>query len=221
MSKNSRFKARTSDGDGNNLSMSLIYNEASSSSSSSPPTGNVPPVKTGLASKPAGLNGNSLTPVRGDPNLDESYGYDFVIIVPNPEHKDYKKANFVPDSTLEDIVERLQLGGLQTYVYKAADCEEFIIKIRIPLERLKEYAEQIEYDMKVDEFYLDEKIDCYGKKIAYNPGVNNYSKTKQHNQITVVYHLQPFQSFFRTNTFMRILKQVSCADIVSTALYSC
>jgi hypothetical protein len=193
-SKASRFKAKqtqaaNADREGS-LSMSLIYNEASSSSPTSPTPllstagskRSAAAASSAASSQPISSARNGTPPLssggsgRGAPtenkDTDESYGYDFVIIVPNPEHKDYQAANFVPEFTLEDIVERLHIGKLQTYVFKAADNEEFVIKIRIPLARLKEFAEEIEFDMKVDEYYLDEKVDCRGKKIANNPGMD-------------------------------------------------
>ena len=99
----------------------------------------------------------------------EGYQFDFALILPNPEHPDCKDKGFSPDLSLEEIVERLHIGGLQTYVYRAVDDEEFIVKCRVPLRRLKRFAEDIEFDMKLDEKYLEDVVDNRKNKIAHDP----------------------------------------------------
>jgi hypothetical protein len=83
----------------------------------------------------------------------EGYGYDLVILVPNPADCRAKGLP-PPPMSVEEFHERLRLGGLDVYAYYTADSEFIVLKIRAKLNRLKEYAEETEFWMQLDEKWL-------------------------------------------------------------------
>lgn len=99
----------------------------------------------------------------------EGYKYDLIIVLPNPEHRENVAKKFKPKIDIEEILERLHIARLQYYVFRSADNEEFIIKIRAPLDLLKEHADEIEFDMKIDERYLESEVDSKKHPIVHDP----------------------------------------------------
>ena len=143
----------------------------------------------------------------------EGYQFDFALILPNPEHPDYKDKGFSPDMSLEEIVERLHIGGLQTYVFRAADDEEFVVKCRVPLRRLKEFAEDIEFDMKVDERYLEDVVDNRKNRIAHDPRTFSVYLELIYRYFIIILIPQILLNCFHMSSFMQITSKVHSTAI--------
>lgn len=122
---------------------------------------------------------------------EEGYTWDFCIVVPNPsfyqkqheqeEEKLRAEGKPIPSvSTLnpnkvtwEDIMERLQIAGLQTYCFQSGDGDELYIKIRAPLTVLRRHANQSEFKLLYDPKMLREKVDKKYAPIADDPEITS------------------------------------------------
>jgi hypothetical protein len=122
---------------------------------------------------------------------EEGYQWDFCIVLPNPEF--YRKkhdeedeearaagralpsdtrtefnSNHVP---YREIVERLYLAGLQTYSFLSGDADEIFVKIRAPLQKLKDHATSVGLTMLYDPTYLKKCVDNQQHPIADDPEI--------------------------------------------------
>lgn len=109
----------------------------------------------------------------------EGYKWDFCILVPNPDYvgdKDEKKEesteNRIP---VGEILERLHLGGLETYQFYSGDNDEILIKVRAPLQRLMSHAEETGFRLLLDEHYLEKHVDDPLNMIADDPDITKLS----------------------------------------------
>lgn len=111
----------------------------------------------------------------------EGYTWDFCILVPNPdfvgdgkedEKKDENTENRIP---VGEILERLHLGGLQTYQFYSGDNDEIFIKVRAPLQRLMSHAEETGFRLLLDEHYLEKHVDDPLNPIADDPDITRLS----------------------------------------------
>mmetsp|Transcript_21771 Transcript_21771/g.36403 ORF Transcript_21771/g.36403 Transcript_21771/m.36403 type:complete len:780 (+) Transcript_21771:27-2366(+) len=90
----------------------------------------------------------------------EGYQWDFCIVVPDPEHEDFEEGENVDEyKAPHEIIERLHLAGLETYQYYSGDHDEIFIKIKAPLNILRQHAENIEYKMLLDDNYIKRHIE--------------------------------------------------------------
>lgn len=110
--------------------------------------------------------------------VNEGYKWDFCIKVDNPDYnggkdddKDDKPKSNEHKMSHDEILERLHLGGLQTYQYYSGDNDEIIIKIRAPLARLQQHAEETGFRMLLDEAHLERFIDDPNSPIADDPEI--------------------------------------------------
>jgi hypothetical protein len=92
--------------------------------------------------------------------IKEGYEWDFCLVLPNPDHEDFKAEpiaeNYEPAI---EIIRRLHGAGLQTYQYYSGDWDEIFVKIRAPLSVLRSHAENIEYKMLLDPNYIKRHIE--------------------------------------------------------------
>ena len=86
---------------------------------------------------------------------DEGYGYDFVMVF-RVWTEDDKLTEYQKKNNLRDIVRRLNRGGLQTFLYFSASKDEVFCKIRCPLERLKQEADRIDYNVRLNDEQLQQ-----------------------------------------------------------------
>jgi hypothetical protein len=112
----------------------------------------------------------------------EGYKWDFCIVVPNPEYKgdlkvDDKVANTSSEHKMhhEEILERIHLGGLETYQFYSGDNDEIFIKVHASLERLQNHAENTGFRMLMDEKYLEQHVDDTSSPIADDPDLTRLS----------------------------------------------
>lgn len=101
---------------------------------------------------------------------EEQYGWDFVIILPNPDigsgdGNSPSKSN-VNDGTVShpQLIAILHGNGLQSYSYYSSTSEYIIVKIRAGVNRLEQQAELIGYKLLLDEKKL---------RVAANRGVRH------------------------------------------------
>ena len=90
----------------------------------------------------------------------EQYGWDFVIILPNPDigdpsssgNRSPNKSN-IKDGTVSygQLTAILRRGGLQSYSYYSSTNEYVIVKIRAGVNRLEQQAELMGYKLLLDE----------------------------------------------------------------------
>ena len=106
----------------------------------------------------------------------EDYTWDFCLVLPNPEDEEFKTQtsheNFVP---AVEIIERLQLAGLQTYQFYSGDGDEIIVKIRAPLKVLRHHAEFLGIKMLLSQDYLENVLENQNAKIGEAPEVTTLS----------------------------------------------
>jgi hypothetical protein len=122
---------------------------------------------------------------------EEGYQWDFCIVLPNPEfyRKRHEEADEearaagrpLPSATrtefnsnhvpYREIVERLYLAGLQTYSFLSGDGDEIYVKIRAPLQKLKDHASAVGLNMLYDPTYLKKQIDNQQHPIADDPEI--------------------------------------------------
>lgn len=57
----------------------------------------------------------------------------------------------VPKLTPEEIVRRMNEAGLETFLFYSVKKDKLICKVRAPVDRLAQHADQIDYKMKMDE----------------------------------------------------------------------
>jgi hypothetical protein len=114
--------------------------------------------------------------------IKEGYQWDFCILVANPDFLGDKSDRDTVVSAIdehkmhhEEILERLHLGGLDTYQFYSGDNDEIFIKIHASLERLQHHAEQIGFRMLLDEHYLEQHVDDPSNRIADNPDLTRLS----------------------------------------------
>lgn len=92
--------------------------------------------------------------------IKEGYDWDFCLVLPNPEHDDFKSEpladNYEPPT---EILRRLHGAGLQTYQYYSGDWDEIFIKIRAPLSVLRSHAQNVEYKTLLDPNYIKRHIE--------------------------------------------------------------
>lgn len=112
----------------------------------------------------------------------EGYNWDFCIVVPNPDYVgDKKEGEEKKEESTEnriavlEILERLHLGGLQTYQFYSGDNDEIIIKVRAPLARLMSHAEETGFRLLLDEHYLEKHVDDPLNPIADDPDITRLS----------------------------------------------
>jgi hypothetical protein len=80
---------------------------------------------------------------------EERYTWDFVVVVPNPDHPDYKRGD--ASMTFQQLIGTFRAGGLQYYAFYSSTSEYVIIKIRASVMRLEMQAEFFGYKMLLDE----------------------------------------------------------------------
>jgi hypothetical protein len=110
----------------------------------------------------------------------EGYKWDFCIVVTNPDFDDGSNAPKTekhPDHiSHEEILERLQLAGLEVYPYYSGDGDEIIIKIRAPLERLQARAVKTGIRMLLDDDYVEKYIDDPESPIQEDFDISKYRR---------------------------------------------
>jgi hypothetical protein len=108
--------------------------------------------------------------------IKENYDWDFCIVVPNPDHEEFKKhhvhADFKPHS---EILERLHLAELETYQFYSSDMDEIFIKIRAPLAVLRRHAQNMQFKMLLDSNYIKRHIENIKEPIGMDPNHTNIS----------------------------------------------
>mmetsp|Transcript_1153 Transcript_1153/g.1625 ORF Transcript_1153/g.1625 Transcript_1153/m.1625 type:complete len:764 (+) Transcript_1153:118-2409(+) len=96
-------------------------------------------------------------------NFREKNGYDWdMVMIFNYPGKKSKEGRPIR----EMILEKLKKGGIETFQYFSVQRDEVICKLRCPLDRLKVYADQINYKFLLDEDKLKEfcnQTSDYGK----------------------------------------------------------
>lgn len=105
-----------------------------------------------------------------DEQLNKEIPYDFVLVVANPTTLDAKQVaiNNSEGIVLKELVERLTIAKFVTYMFYSNDKDQskIFIKIKAPIELLREHAEEIEFLMKLDEEYAEKHIDLPHQKIG-------------------------------------------------------
>lgn len=101
------------------------------------------------------------------------YSWDLCLIFPT------EAPQGVPPAT--EIVERLHVAGLETFLYYSVQRDEIVCKIRAPLERLARYASDVEYIMLFDEAKLKRAVEegskdppIAGRHITHDPTITTY-----------------------------------------------
>lgn len=116
----------------------------------------------------------------------EGYEWDFCLVLPNPEHEDFKAEpvadNYIPPS---EILRRLHDAGLQTYQYYSGDWDEIFIKIRAPLDILRAHAQNVEYKILLDSNYIKRHIENLKEPIG---GDINHTKLSPYEFIYANYN---------------------------------
>lgn len=130
--------------------------------------------------EPEALPKSALAKTPVSSHDEDGYGWDFIIMIPDPEYVKLQAPDgvvdvdpaFVPHN---EIVERLIIAGLETYQYRTGDEDEIVVKVRAPLSKLKSHATSLKFIMKYDEHYLQDVIDDPNKPIVDDIEVTSYS----------------------------------------------
>eukprot|EP01031_Cornospumella_fuschlensis_P028338 gene28338-34214_t len=176
-------------------------------------------------SKPSATDGRSgdMSDVQFLP--EEGYRWDFCIQLANPDFD----PNDTSDNPMnkakprdeeawknyEEIMERLFLGGLQTYSYFSGDGDEIFIKVRASLERLRQHASLVGMTMRMDPEYLRKFVDNRRQPIQDNAEITSlppyqyiyapyeYDKHVMFSRVEGYSH--PFSSIIRIKLLMDII----------------
>jgi hypothetical protein len=84
------------------------------------------------------------------------YSWDFVFVLPVPQKdnkggKGAKKPAISCKYEPNEVIQTLHNAGLQTYLYRSAQQDEIICKIRASVRRLQYHADQINFSLMLDE----------------------------------------------------------------------
>lgn len=118
----------------------------------------------------------AATPKSPRKEIKENYDWDFCIVVPNPDHEDFKNKpvhkEFKPYT---EILERLHLADLETYQFYSTDQDEIFIKIRAPLKVLRQHAQNVEFKLLLDPNYIKKHVENLKEPIGEDPTVTKLS----------------------------------------------
>lgn len=85
------------------------------------------------------------------------YSWDFVFVLPVPQGSKTGGSRPAKKSTISckyepnEVIQTLHNAGLQTYLYRSAQQDEIICKIRASVRRLQYHADQVNYSLMLDE----------------------------------------------------------------------
>lgn len=126
-----------------------------------------------------------LLPRSQKKEIREGYEWDFCLVLPNPEHEEFKEVpvaeNYMPPS---QIIRRLHDAGLETYQYYSGDWDEIFVKIRAPLTVLRSHAEAMNLSLLMDSNYLKLHVENIKEPIG---GDRNHTKLSPYEYIYAPY----------------------------------
>ena len=105
------------------------------------------------------------------------YGFDYAMVLPTAKLKSPKGIPTLTGSG-KDVLKKIRAAGLETYCYLSVGMDEVIVEIGLPLARAREYADQVNMRMLLDEGALKEYCSLGDKErgvakieIAHHPGI--------------------------------------------------
>jgi hypothetical protein len=177
-------KSKTTNPD---IKVSLLQSDAGLGMQSRP-TSPTSPTAGGAFKQSSGTELDTIKPrpeSRPKKETKENYEWDFCIVLPNPEHEDFKAEpiaeNYEPPA---EILRRLHNAGLETYQFYSGDWDEIFIKIRAPLDILRAHAESVEYKLMLDPNYIKRHIENIKEPIG---GDLNHTKLSPYDFIYASY----------------------------------
>ena len=88
---------------------------------------------------------------------EQNWSWDFVFVF-QVRNVNWHGNAFCQAHTLRKVIEKLKTGKLETFIFKSQKYDKIFVKIRATSTRLKDHADKINYNLKLDELEVKKRM---------------------------------------------------------------